>query len=118
MVIGKIVYEGIRYGSRYFPKTIFAIKRADVRIHKSLYGASGGKGVRHGRDIGSAAAGLYQGTRPGDDLGPGESDEPSTGFTSYKQPQARRRYNISGRRKRRNYCRPRNPNRQSRYYSS
>ncbi len=69
MVVGKILVEGVRFGSRYFPKTILAIKRTDVRIHKSLYGASGGKGVRHGRDLGSIGAGLYQGTRSdGDEL--------------------------------------------------
>ncbi len=68
MVVGQIVREGLRFGTRYFPRTVRSIKRADVQIHKSLYGASGGKGVRHGRDIGSLGAGLYQGTRNGDDL--------------------------------------------------
>ncbi len=91
MVVGKIVYEGIRFGARYFPKTIYQIKRADVRIHKSLYGASAGKGVRHGRDIGSIGAGIYQGTRQGDDLD-GEVYEPRNGAPSNRYNKTRNRY--------------------------
>ncbi len=90
MVVGFAVREGIRIGSRYFPKTFRTIKRADVQIHKSLYGASGGRGVRHGRDIGSLAAGAYHGFK-GDDLDNGE-DVPSTGFTPNKFRKTRYRY--------------------------
>lgn len=57
---GRVLREVGRYATRYFPRTIQAIQRQDVRIHKSLYGASGGRGVRHGRDIGAAAGGIYQ----------------------------------------------------------
>ncbi len=68
MVVGYAAREGLRIAARYFPSTFRTIKRADVQIHKSLYGASGGRGVRYGRDIGSIAAGAYQGLRNGDDL--------------------------------------------------
>ncbi len=113
MVLARVLVEGLRVGSRYFPKTIFAIKRADVRIHKSLYGASGGRGVRHGRDIGSLGAGLYQGTRDsGDDLDehavPYEKQR--NGFTSGKKSKTYRRNKRSG------YCRPRERYRRNQYY--
>ena len=48
MVIGQIVREGIRYGSRYLKE----FHKYDVAIHKGLYGPSAGRGVRHGRDAG------------------------------------------------------------------
>ncbi len=69
MVLARIIVKGIEVGARYLPKTVQALKRTDVRIHKSLYGASGGRGVRHGRDIGSTIGGLYSGfTQEGDEL--------------------------------------------------
>ncbi len=114
MVLGTIVKEGIRFGARYFPKTIQALKRTDVRIHKSLYGASGGRGVRHGRDIGATIGGLYSGFTQGDDLEYG-TDEPSIVSPPYKQFKTRDRFRYSSKFRRdkyRRYCRP---NRQSKY---
>ncbi len=103
---GRVIRYGIQQGAKYFPKTVLSIKRADVRIHKSLYGASGGRGVRHGRDIGSVIAGIYQGTRDNGD----ELDEFSTrendGFTSGKKLQTYRGYKRTSKRYRKCY-RPR-----------
>ncbi len=96
MVVGYAAREAIRFGTRYFPRTFRTIKRADVGIHKSLYGASGGRGVRHGRDIGSLAAGAYHGFK-GDDLDNGADEQPSTGYTSRKFRQTRDRYVRGGR---------------------
>ncbi len=91
MVVGYAAREAIRFGARYFPKTFRTVKRADVQIHKSLYGASGGKGVRHGRDIGSLAAGAYHGLQ-GDELDNAAEDRPSTGYPSRKFSKTRNRY--------------------------
>ncbi len=64
---GQVIRYGLRAGLKYFPKTLQAVKRADVAIHKSLYGASAGRGVRHGRDIGTLVASGIIGFS-GDDL--------------------------------------------------
>ncbi len=89
MVINVAIREGIRIATRYFPKTIASIQRADVRIHKSLYGRSGGRGVRHGRDIGAAAGGLYSEYFREDDIGT-EFPQPENG-PGFK-PKARNKY--------------------------
>ncbi len=97
MVVGYAAREAIRFGARYFPRTFATIKRADVGIHKSLYGASGGRGVRHGRDIGSLAAGAYHGFKGGDDLD--GQDVPGISTPSRKFSKTRNRY-FRGRRSR------------------
>ncbi len=71
MVVG-IIARGLSevaryYGPRAWSSTAKAIARYDVKIFRGLYGPTGGRAVRHGRDAGSIIAGLYQGTR-GDDL--------------------------------------------------
>ncbi len=83
MVLARIVNEGIRLGSRYFKQ----LHRYDVAIHKGLYGASAGRGVRHGRDAGIFISQYITG---GDDLD-GETGE-SPSIPSNKFPQARGRY--------------------------
>ncbi len=111
MVIGKIVGTGLRIGARYFPKTLQSIKRADVAIHKSLYGASGGRGVRHGRDIGSLVAGVYHGTR-GDDLDAQKNEYDNPARTKYETRY--RRGNVSSRRGT-SRCYPRRSRTKSKY---
>lgn len=64
MVIGLVGREVIRFGARQASKYLTQLHRYDVRIHKSLYGASGGRGVRHGRDAGIFVSQYIQ----GDDL--------------------------------------------------
>ncbi len=59
-IVGQVANIGIRIGARAFTR----LHKTDVAIHKSLYGASGGRGVRHGRD-----AGIFLSQyREGDDL--------------------------------------------------
>ncbi len=102
MVLTRILVQGIRYGSRYLPKTVQALKRTDVRIHKSLYGAAGGRGVRHGRDIGSTIGGLYSGFNQGeDDLDAIQERLPSNPFKTSKFSKAYR-----GDKRKRFRCRP------------
>ena len=62
MVIGQIANVGIRAASRYFRE----LHRIDVKIHKGLYGASAGRGVRHGRDAGIFLSQYYN--QAGDDV--------------------------------------------------
>ncbi len=90
MVIPTILREVIRYGTRYFPNTIRAVQRADVRFHGKYYGKSAGRGIRHGRDIGAAAGGLYQ-QYSGDDLD-NSPYVPGLKPPAYKQHQTRSRY--------------------------
>jgi len=56
MVIAQIINQGVRFGTRYFKQ----LHKLDVSIHKGLYGASAGRGVRHGRDIGIFSSQLIQ----------------------------------------------------------
>jgi len=81
-----------RYLSRQVPRIFKEIHRQDVRIHKSLYGAAGGRGVRHGRDLAAAVGGLLK-----NDGGDGVDDAPiripKQPFTSRKFNKARRRRN-------------------------
>ncbi len=79
---GTIIRTGVGIVAKYFPRTIQAIKRQDVRIHKSLYGASGGRGVRHGRDIGAAAGSIYSEFRQENDV-EDEFSQPENG-TGYR----------------------------------
>ncbi len=74
MVLG-VIARGISevaraYGPGLVKRGLQSFRKYDVKIHRNLYGKSGGRGVRHGRDAGSIIAGLYQGTRRGDDLDP------------------------------------------------
>ncbi len=78
MVVGYAAREAIRFGARYFPRTFATIKRADVGIHKSLYGA-------------------YHGFKGGDDLD--GQDVPGISTPSRKFSKTRNRY-FRGRRSR------------------
>ncbi len=65
MVIAKIVRET---GLYLVPKIFKAFQKYDVKIHRGLYGKSGGMGVRHGRDAGAAVGSLLSLGSNGDDL--------------------------------------------------
>ncbi len=49
-------------GVRLIERGVKAFNRYDKQIFKGLYGTSGGRGVRHGRDIGTIAAGYLSNT--------------------------------------------------------
>ncbi len=107
MVVGKIAEGIIRYGLGKAPGIIRQLQRTDVRIHKSLYGSSGGRGVRHGRDIGSlvgSAVGL--GGSRGDDLENAKIPERPRA-PSRKFNKTYRRFGFK-RSNKRCYCPPRN----------
>ncbi len=106
MVVG-IIARGLSevaryYGPRAWSSTAKAIARYDVKIFRGLYGPTGGRAVRHGRDAGSIIAGLYQGTR-GDDLDRGSSYEPQYSSRSKSEARGRRGYKYGSRRPK---CRP------------
>ena len=68
MVIGQIIREGIKYavrssGAGLIPKGYRAYRKYDIQTTNRLFGKSGGKGFRHGRDLG-----LILGEYVGDDL--------------------------------------------------
>ncbi len=102
MVLG-VIARGISevaraYGPGLVKRGLQSFRKYDVKIHRNLYGKSGGRGVRHGRDAGSIIAGLYQGTRRGDDLDPipqGLRDPSSTKSQAYSRRSNQR---SSGRR--------------------
>ncbi len=64
MVLGRVAVEVARYGANVVSRNLFKVHKLDVRIHKSLYGSSGGRGVRHGRDAGIFISQYFE----GDDL--------------------------------------------------
>ncbi len=95
MVVGKIVrYVVDRTGAKLIPGAYKAFRQYDVRITNQLFGKSGGKGFRHGRDLGLIASEFI-----GDDLDefPTQRDEPK--YSS------RSKYKTYSRYKRRNNCR-------------
>ncbi len=77
-----------RTGAKLFPAAYKAFRKYDVRATNQLFGKSGGKGFRHGRDLGLIIGGEY--LLPGDDLdAPG--NEPGTPYQTRKFTQARGR---------------------------
>jgi len=74
-------------GIRLIGRGAKLFQRYDVKIHRGLYGQAGGRGVRHGRDIGSVVAGLYR-EYSGDDLD--ASVQPGDETTSRKFPKTYR----------------------------
>ncbi len=93
--IARIAFEGARALSRYSgPKIVRAFTKYDKKIFRNLYGQSGGRGVRHGRDIGAAVGGLLA-LGPGDDLDNGSSVQPQ--YSSRAKPKARRRRGYGNR---------------------
>ncbi len=118
MVISQIIREGIKYairssGAGLIPKGYRAYRKFDVQSTTKAFGRSGGKGYRHGRDLGLILGGEY--LSGGDDLDE-FSEPPSTGTPSYKQPQAYNRYKRSGNRRSAKYNRYCYPKRSSKYY--
>ncbi len=105
MVYGQIAraaFEGIRAISRYSgPKVVRAFTKYDKKIFRNLYGQSGGRGVRHGRDIGAAVGGLLA-LGPGDDLDNGSRVQPK--YSSRSKPKARRGRGYSNRYGHPKYC--------------
>ncbi len=66
--IARIAAEGARAAGVYIiPRAIKTFTKYDKKIFRNLYGKSGGRGVRHGRDIGAAVGGLMA-FQTGDDL--------------------------------------------------
>ncbi len=100
-VAGPAIGYAISRGFRTF-------RRYDETIHRQLYGRSGGRGVRHGRDAGSGIAGLYQGTRRGDDLEVGPRFQPEYSSRPKSKAYRRRSDKYSARRPK---CRPNNRSR-------
>ncbi len=99
MVIGQIVRQT---GAYLVPKLFKAFHKYDVRIHRGLYGQAGGRGVRHGRDLGAAIGGSLS-LGQGDDL---DSSTQRPPFTPGKKPKTYRG-RADGRNKyNRNYCPP------------
>ncbi len=89
-IVGQIANVGIRYASRYFKE----LHRYDVKIHKGLYGATAGRGVRHGRDAGIFISQYF---KSGDDLDEyAEPVPPGTKYPSGKFRKAHRRYQRRG----------------------
>ena len=87
-VASRIAERAIRSTGIYLVKRYSkAFTKYDKRIFKGLYGESGGRGVRHGRDLGAVVGGLMA-SQGKDDLDGGTriTTPPS------KFPQARRRY--------------------------
>ena len=108
-VASRIAEKAVRSSGIYLiERGVKLFTKYDKQIFRNLYGKSGGRGVRHGRDIGSVVGGLYQSSRTGGD----ELSGPSNQF----QPPSRQQYKTrSGygnkRRPSRNKCRPYYPSR-------
>lgn len=68
-IIGEIVRQGYRVatsgGAGLIPKAVRFGTKYDRSLHKSVFGRSGGRGFRHGRDAGLALSGAI---RDGDQL--------------------------------------------------
>lgn len=79
----RYVVEGT--GAKLIPAAYKAFRKYDVRITNQLFGKSGGKGFRHGRDLGLIASEFLS----GDELD--EHVAPPGEITSRKFPKARRR---------------------------
>ncbi len=99
-VHGRILrYVVERTGAKLIPAGYRAFRRYDVRITNQLFGKSGGKGFRHGRDVGLIIGGEY--LNGADDLDAPSIQQPP----SYKRPQAYYR-NQRGRKRRVAKCYP------------
>lgn len=88
-MVYQIIGQVASYGARVVSRNLFRLHKTDVRIHKSLYGASGGRGVRHGRDAGIFLSQYAE----GDDLDNHAVQEPpGNGYSSRKFSKAYRGY--------------------------
>ncbi len=112
MVLVQVIRTGIQIASRItgygrVGKYSKAFARYDRQLHGSVFGRSGGRGFRHGRDAGLAVASAAQGYNRGDigDAVPFQSGR--NGNTSRTKSKAYRRRRVK--------CRPRRTNNYSRY---
>ncbi len=117
MVISTLIREGIRYlvsstGAGLIPKGYRAYRKFDVKSTNLAFGRSGGKGFRHGRDVGLIIGGQYL---SGDDLDDAPV-QPRIGTPSYQQSKTRRGYKWGNNYRRTKYNRACRPGRQSKYY--
>lgn len=106
-IVGQIANVGIRYTSRYLKQ----LHRYDVAIHKGLYGASAGRGVRHGRDAGIFISQYVT----GGDIEPGEDVPQQPPVTSRKFSKTYRGYKRFDSRSKREYDRCRKYRNKPRY---
>ncbi len=85
--VSRIAAQGIRSAGIYLiPRVVKTFTKYDKAIFRNLYGKSGGRGVRHGRDIGAAVGGLLA-LGQGDDLDNGVSQREQ--YSSRSKPKAR-----------------------------
>ncbi len=100
-IVSRIAAKAIRSSGIYlierYTKTF---TRYDKALFGRLYGKSGGRGVRHGRDIGAAVGGLMA-VQKGDDLD-GQKIQPK--YSSRPKSKAYRRRGVKYNPRRRNYC--------------
>jgi len=91
MVLRKVIDYAIRTtGAALIPRAYKAFRKYDVATTNRLFGKSGGKGFRHGRDVGLLVSDYLK----GDGLDPSPF-QPE--YSSRSKPQARRRYSKYGR---------------------
>ncbi len=109
MVIGQILNLGIRYGSRYLKQ----LHKYDVSIHKGLYGATAGRGVRHGRDAGIFISQYIKGDEL--DRNGVSPKQPRNGSPASKKYQTYSRRFRNDNRRNEQYCRPNRYRAKSRY---
>jgi len=94
MVIRRVLDYVVRStGAKLIPEAYQAFRKYDVRITNQLFGKSGGKGFRHGRDLG-----LILGEYTGDDLEDTQPLQPIRKITSRRKSQARGRNQRRGKR--------------------
>jgi len=101
-VAGQILRRGL---TQIVPKYVKEFGKFDVRFHSQIFGKTGGRGFRHGRDAGLAIGSTA--SQQGSGLDP-IPFQPGTQATSRKKPQAYSRYGNVGSRRRgskRCYCR-------------
>ncbi len=84
MVLGKVLNYVVREtGARLIPAAYRAFRRYDIQTTNALFGKSGGKGFRHGRDLG-----LILGEYVGDDV----NDELQTTYVKPPTGKVRKTY--------------------------
>ncbi len=85
---GRVIrYVIERTGAKLIPAGYRAFRKYDVQTTNRLFGKSGGKGFRHGRDLG-----LILGEYIGEDDLDAPSLQPPNGSKTYRKYQARNRY--------------------------
>ncbi len=91
--IARVAAEGARAAGIYIiPRAVKTFTKYDKKIFRNLYGQSGGRGVRHGRDIGAAVGGLMA-SQTGDEL---DGVPKGPGYTPSKRRETYSRYGNRG----------------------